>query len=153
MTPTDPLPLTHSWPIFERGSHFDLGHAYRCDDTGDDHADLEALERQGVGTWACELRDETLSWSVATYDLFGLPRGGAVSRSDTVALYAERSRAAMEQLRAHAIKHRRGFTLDAEIFPHGGGRRWVRLVAAPVCHNGRVVRLRGLKRDVSDDYR
>jgi PAS domain-containing protein len=31
--------------------------------------------------------------------------------------------------------------------------RWMRLTAAPICANGRVVRLRGLKRDVSHEYR
>jgi hypothetical protein len=29
----------------------------------------------------------------------------------------------------------------------------MRLTAAPICANGRVVRLRGLKRDVSHQYR
>ncbi len=51
----------------------------------------------------------------------------------------------MERLRAYAIKHRRGFTLDAEIRPDRGDRRWMRLLAAPVCEGGRVVRLHGLK--------
>ena len=33
--------------------------------------------------------------------------------------------------------------------PAGGGRRWMRLVAAPVIEDGRVIRLLGLKRDLS----
>ena len=51
----------------------------------------------------------------------------------------------MERLRAHAIKHQRGFTLDVEINPATGGRRWMRLIGAPVCEGGRAVRLHGLK--------
>ena len=77
--------------------------------------------------------------------IFGLPRGVQVSRDEAVALYCEESRAAMERLRAHAIKHRRGFTLDVEISPATGGRRWMRLIGAPVCEGGRAVRLHGLK--------
>jgi hypothetical protein len=54
----------------------------------------------------------------------------------------------MERLRAYAIKHRRGFTLDAEIRPSLTGSRWMRLIAAPVCDGDRVVRLHGLKQIV-----
>jgi len=51
----------------------------------------------------------------------------------------------MERLRAHAIKHRRGFTLDVEINAVTDGRRWMRLIGAPVCEGDRAVRLHGLK--------
>ena len=51
----------------------------------------------------------------------------------------------MEKLRAYAIKHRRGFTLDVEIKPAQAACRWMRLVAAPVCVGDEVVRLQGLK--------
>ena len=85
---------------------------------------------------------------------YGVQTGGkaAVFRPEAVALYSERSRATMERLRAYAIRHRRGFTLDAEILTAQGGRRWMRLIAAPICESERVVRLHGLKRDVSHEY-
>ncbi|HWW56800.1 MAG TPA: hypothetical protein VN047_07910 [Sphingopyxis sp.] len=50
-----------------------------------------------------------------------------------------------EKLRAYAIRHRRGFTLDAEIRPVHAAPRWMRLIAAPVCIEDRAVRLQGLK--------
>ncbi len=68
-----------------------------------------------------------------------------VTRDEAVALYGEESRAAMEKLRAYAIKHRRGFTLDVEIRPALATPRWMRLIAAPVCAGDRIVRLQGLK--------
>jgi hypothetical protein len=58
----------------------------------------------------------------------------------------------MEGLRAYAIKHRRGFTLDAEIMPVNGRPKWMRLIAAPVCVGRQVVRLHGIKQDVSAAY-
>jgi len=155
LTPIDPLPLACSWPLFESGLRFDLGGL--CEDEGKVAGALllneQALVARGIGLWECDLADNSLTWSPAVYDLFGLPRGVAVMRADAVALYCERSRALMERLRAYAIRHRRGFTLDTEILPALGGRRWVRLIAAPMCEGGRVVRLRGLKRDVSHEYR
>lgn len=141
-----PLPIYHSWPLYERERHFALGQLldYRS-------FDAEILAGAGspavrnIGEWSCDLADNRLSWSSEVYAIFGIPDGAEVSRDEAVALYCEGSRAAMESLRAHAIRHRRGFTLDAEIRPAKGERRWMRLIAAPVCAGDRVVKLRGLK--------
>ena len=83
--------------------------------------------------------------------MFGLPRGASVARADAIALYSEHSRVAMERLRAYAIRHRRGFTLDAEIKPAQGDPRWMRLVAMPVCTGARVVALHGFKQALAED--
>lgn len=150
MRPTEPLALHHSWPLFERARHFALG---RIED-GDrllSAADISAFRRNGgaprtLGQWECDLLDSRLDWSDEVYDIFGLPRGAAVTRDESVALYCEESRAVMERLRAYAIKHRRGFTVDVEIRPAtGDAARWMRLIAAPVCEDDTVVRLRGVK--------
>ena len=146
MKRTEPLALHHSWPIFEQARHFDLGSVLSCAVTDIvEPAWIGALGLHHAGLWECDLSDNSLIWSGGVYDIFGLPRGVQVSRDEAVALYCEESRAAMERLRAHAIKHRRGFTLDVEISPATGGRRWMRLIGAPVCEGGRAVRLHGLK--------
>lgn len=51
----------------------------------------------------------------------------------------------MERMRAHAIRFRRGFTLDVEVGPLAGQRRRPRLIAAPLLSGKRVVALKGLK--------
>lgn len=51
----------------------------------------------------------------------------------------------MEQLRNFAVKTGRGFTLDVDIRPAGGGARRMRLIAAPILCGDRAVRLHGLK--------
>ena len=148
MKPTEPLPLHHSWPLFERARRLDLGMVVDWSEAGGaPGAALDAAElaRLGIGQWECDLADNKLTWSDAVYDIFGLPRGAVVQRRDAVALYGDDSAIAMERLRAYAIKHRRGFTLDAEIRPATGPVRWMRLIAAPVRDGDRVVRLHGLK--------
>ena len=146
-----PLPLHHSWPLFERARHFDLGWVDRqgirppADMAIGAVDESEAMTHAGVGAWHCDLAGDSLSWSPTVYDLFGLPRGATVAREDAVALYCEGSRAAMERLRAHAIAHRRGFTLDVEISPARAETRWVRLIAAPLCEGEAVVGLHGYK--------
>ena len=87
----------------------------------------------------------SLIWSGGVYDIFGLPRDARITRDEILTLYSEHSRAMVEKLRTYAIRHRRGFTLDAEIRPGIGGKRRMRLIAAPVCASDRVVRLQGLK--------
>jgi PAS domain-containing protein len=146
LNPAEPLPLHHSWPLHERARHFELGCILNCAVT-----DVVAPTNVGdlgflhAGCWECDLTDDSLIWSGGVYDIFGLPRGTTVTRDDAVALYCEESRAAMERLRSYAIKHKRGFTLDAEILPLTGGHRWMRLIAAPIYVRDRPARLHGLK--------
>ena len=141
-----PLPLVHSWPLTEQGRHFELGLVVNSVIT--DAIAPAAIDRLGVhhvGCWECDLEDNSLIWSGGVYDIFGLPRGARLTRAEAVAFYGEESRAKMEALRSHAVRHRRGFTLDAEIRPAVGANRWMRLICAPVCEQDRPVRLHGLK--------
>lgn len=156
MKPTLPLPLHHSWPLFECGERFDLGILLGRDGFG--ASGFESIEddmfaAQGVGRWTCDLSDNRLAWTGPVFDLFGLPRNARLARDEIVALYSEESRAVMERLRAYAIKHRRGFTVDVRVRAVGSGPRWMRLLAAPVCDGNRVIRLHGLKRNISHEYR
>lgn len=147
MKPLHPLPIHHSWPLYERERHFALGQLldYRSIDI-DMMAAAGPRHTQTLGEWSCDIvAGNRLSWSSEVYSIFGIPDGAAVSRDEAAALYCEGSRAAMEKLRAYAMQHRRGFTLDVEIQPGQGERRWMRLIAAPVCVDDMVVKLQGLK--------
>jgi PAS domain-containing protein len=150
-----PLPLQHSWPLPEEGEKLDLGDLFGATAVrGADFASLEdaRLGAHGIGRWSCDLADNRLTWTDPVFDLFGLPRGATLSRDDVVALYCDGSRAAMNHLRSYAIRHRRGFTIDAEIRTVAGDRRWMRLLGAPICEGNRVIRLQGLKQDVTHHY-
>ncbi|GAA0674282.1 PAS domain-containing protein [Sphingomonas insulae] len=152
MTPTEPLPLHHSWPLMDADERFDLGRLLDDPRGAGDTSSARPMETT-PGLWACDLADNRLHWSREVFRLFGMDDTAVPARIATVSLYAEASRAAMERLRAHAIRHRRGFTLDVAIFPHDAAPlRWLRLIAAPVCDGGRVVRLHGCKSDVTHLY-
>lgn len=143
---TEPFPLHHSWPLADQSLHFELGLVLNSAVTDlIQPAEIGALGVHHAGCWECDLSDDSLIWSGGVYDIFGLPRDARVTREEIVALYSEHSRAPMERLRAYAIRHRRGFTLDTEIRPDIGGKRRMRLIAAPVCEGDRVLRLQGLK--------
>jgi PAS domain-containing protein len=141
----EPFSFNRSWPLRERARQFYLGCVIDRELEADSLAEDSVLGHHASGWWECALPDDRLSWSPGIYDLFGLPRGAAVTRGEAVGFYAEHSRAAMERLRSHAIRYRCGFTLDAEIRPVSGGTRWMRLIGAPICDGERVVALHGLK--------
>ena len=139
-------PLLESWPISEQSRRFDLGlvlNSAVADIIGP--AQVGALGIHHSGCWECNLTDNSLTWSGGIYDIFGLPRGSPVSRDEAVSFYSEESRASLEKLRSYAIREGRGFTLDVQIRPAVGGTRWVRIIAAPICQDGKTVRLHGLK--------
>ncbi|WBH16845.1 hypothetical protein [Sphingomonas radiodurans] len=141
MLPTQPLALHHSWAACDAQAHFSHG-----------------LVGATIGyfgpaeCWSCDVATNALSWSDGIFDLFGLPRVPALSRHETVRRYEEGSRVVMERLRAHAIRHHRGFTVDVEIRPSACESRWIRLVAMPQVQDGRTIALAGTKQDVSTLY-
>ncbi|HEX7858093.1 MAG TPA: PAS domain-containing protein [Sphingobium sp.] len=151
----EPLPLYHSWPLFEAPERFAVGGLLPPDRLPSPAALTpveDMLAARGIGVWECNLADNALLWTSGVYDLFGLPRGVVIERALSVSLYRPDSRRAMETLRAHTIRYKRGFTVDAELRGADGGERWMRLSAVPVLDNGKVVRLCGVKIDVTAEY-
>lgn len=105
----------------------------------------------GIGAWTCDLTDSAIGWTSGIFDLFGLSPADAIDRRDTVALYDEESREAMERLRTLAILQGRAFTMEARIVRPDGERRWMKLSADVVRKDGRTTRLFGLKQDITEE--
>ena len=106
-----------------------------------------AIDDPANGYWHCDIEDDdTLTWSEKVYELFGLSAGAPIERERAVALYSERSRAALERVRTLGLNRKIGFILDAEISLDGLNDRWIRVLAVPIMKDGQVVGLHGLKR-------
>ena len=107
---------------------------------------IGAIGAYHAGLWECSLADNSLIWSGGVYDLFGLERGAPITRQDALAHYTEDSRVKLERLRAYAIRHELGFTIDVDIHAGAvGQRRCIRVIAAPDYDGGVPVCLRGFK--------
>jgi diguanylate cyclase (GGDEF)-like protein len=106
----------------------------------------------GIGAWSCNLLTEQLTWTTGVFDLFGLPRDVQIGRRETLELYCEESRSALERLRSNAIAARSGFTMDARIIRPDGEARWMRLTAATRTSNHRAVELYGMKQDITVEH-
>lgn len=142
MRPIEPLPLHHSWPLYDLREHLApvmLDPSLARNDA--------ALAERGLGLWHCDLADDSLTWTAGVYDIFGLERHISVPRALSVSLYAPDSREAMQRLRSYAIRHKRGFTLDVDIHQADGmGQCAMRLIAAPVLNDAQeVIGLHGVK--------
>ena len=110
-----------------------------------------ASETASIGIWECDLATERLTWTDGVYDLFELPRGSNVDRPQTLALYTDASRAAMQAARARAIATCSDFRVDAEIVTARGNRRWMRLTGAVEAKDGVAVRIFGMKQDITEE--
>lgn len=151
MKPAEPLALNHSWPLFERGRRFDLGFL-NAPDAAPVEVDDAWLAAHGFGRWSCDLDSDTLRWTTGVFPMFDWQPDRSPERPGILQRYRPESLSAVERLRSYAIRHRRGFTIDAEIH-RPGGSGWIRIIGAPQCRGGRVIALHGLKMDVSAEYR
>jgi diguanylate cyclase (GGDEF)-like protein len=106
-----------------------------------------------LGAWSCSLPDGRIVWTNGVYDLFGLPRGSAITREQTLAMYEPESLARMEALRQHAIDTLGEFSTDVLITTGIGEPRWIRITATVDGENGKATRIFGMKRDVTDELR
>ena len=110
-----------------------------------------ALASAKVGAWSCNLSDNGLSWTSGVYDIFGLPHGAAVDRRQTLDMYEDESRDALERLRTEAIGRGGIFTLDAQIKRADREMRWMRIHGEMVRPVGAAPILHGVKQDVTDE--
>ncbi len=106
-----------------------------------------------LGVWSCSLPEEKLIWTNGVYDLFGLPRGSAVSREQTLAMYEPESLVRMQALRKAAIETLGDFTVDVQITAGTGQKRWIRITATVDSIDRRPFRIFGMKRDVTEERR
>lgn len=103
-----------------------------------------------IGVWECNLPDETLQWTDVVYDIFDLPRGSPLERTQIVKYYTDDSAKELHMRRSRAIEELSGFTMDAEIVTAKGNRRWMRLTATVECEENIPVRIFGMKQDITD---
>lgn len=104
-----------------------------------------------IGVWEYHFASGRLSWTDGVYDIFDLPRGGAVTREQILRMYFRSSRVAMERARRRAIETGTGFSLDIRIRSARGVAKWVRLSAEVEMERGLPHRIFGLKQDITHE--
>lgn len=143
MQMTAPFP-PHRAFLFERPWQFAFGHVFQLKE--DVVLDGPEFAGNEIGYWHCDIAKDRLSWTGQVYQLFGLPIGSEVARTEAVRCYKDGSRVILERLRSFSISNRYGFLLDARMSCYASGARNMRLLSVPIIYEGRVVGIHGLKR-------
>jgi diguanylate cyclase (GGDEF)-like protein len=108
-------------------------------------------EAAKIGVWECNLNGEHLTWTDVVYDIFDLPRGSRLDRSETLQFYPPAARAELERVRRRAIESEEGFTLEAPIRTAKGVDKWIRITATVEREHGAPTRIFGLKQDITTE--
>lgn len=135
----------HRTFLFERPWQFAFGHVFYP--KGDIVLQGSELPDEEIGYWRCDIANgDRLSWTAASYRLFGIPVTAEVARHEVLGRYGAGSMSVLERVRDFSIRNRCCFMLDARMSGTASGARNLRILSAPLVHDGRVVAIHGLKR-------
>ena len=106
-----------------------------------------------LGVWEDSPDPAERYWSDVCYELHGLDPGGAVPEHFAERFVTEPFRQAFVQGLRSCIEERRGFELEMQIRRADDARLvWVHAMAEPVVRDGKVVRIRGVLRDIDETH-
>jgi diguanylate cyclase (GGDEF)-like protein/PAS domain S-box-containing protein len=104
----------------------------------------------GVGGWEIDLESGRLFWTEQTRDLYEVGADYEPELESAIGFFGEDARptllAAIETIRRDAIP----YSLELPLVTARGRQRWVRTAGRPVQRDGKVVRIVGAIRDVTD---
>jgi PAS domain S-box-containing protein len=107
-----------------------------------------------VGGWEIDLEAGTLYWSEEVFRIHGLePAEYTPTVASSVQFYAPEWRPVITQAVQRVIETGEDFDLDLELLTATGQRLWVHATSQAVLREGRVVRIRGAFRDISQERR
>ena len=112
---------------------------------------MAEAEKQALlkGTWESVFPFEISSWNDANYDLFELPRGMRITRSEVLGFYSDASRAELDRIRVGAMERQTRFDLELEITTALGNTRWLRMITEVEYRNGVPHRVYGTNEDIT----
>ena len=117
----------------------------------DSEAFLERTGRlAGVGGWQFDVATGATTWSPQTCRIHAKAGHDMPTWSQALDFYPPESRARLEQAFAAAIAMGTGFELELAFVDALGCRKWVRTVAEAELRDGKVVRLLGAIRDITE---
>ena len=111
-----------------------------------------AVERMtGVGSWDRDVGGERLYWSPGVRAIHAVGPGFDPARADRMAFYTGESRARVGAALAALEAHGTPFDLEAALRDAQGRDRWVRVTGEAEMRRGRVERVHGTLRDVTEE--
>ncbi len=104
-----------------------------------------------VGAWEYDVQAHESTWTEKAYHIVGLPMSADTTPENTIGIYHAEDRPRVREAFQRAVEKAEPFDLEVRI-PGEEGTKWVRIRGEPQ-GKGRVVRVRGTIRDVTERKR
>ncbi len=103
-----------------------------------------------VGGWELDVATNTLSWTQKTYEIHEVSKDYQPTVEEALAFYAPESRPIITQAVKAGIREGKEWNLELPFITAKGRSIWVRAWGRPIFQNGKLTRLIGAFRDVTE---
>jgi len=107
-------------------------------------------EMAKVGGWDFDAETLKGTWTDEVVRIHDLDPSKESNVELGLSLYVDESRQKIEQAIQQAIELARPYDLELEMVSAKGNRKWVRTVALPIVHDGKVVKVQGIFQDITE---
>lgn len=106
-----------------------------------------------VGGWIFEIDSQTITWTDATYDIFGVERGTVRDIRISLEMFTEQDRPAIQAAAEACIAHGTPFQFELQVARADGRPIWVRYMGRGVHEDGQCRFIYGTFQDIDERKR
>jgi len=110
----------------------------------------EIAKLSGVGGWELDVETGKLTWTSKTYDIHGVPEDYIPTVEAAIEFYTEESRPVITKAVTEGMENGEPWDLELPFLTASGQHIWVRAAGRPVFENGKLTRLIGAFRDITN---
>jgi PAS domain S-box-containing protein len=103
-----------------------------------------------TGGWEYEVDSGNMIWTDEVLAIYNIESKNIPDLESALSYYLEESRSILKDAFKNAIENKISYDLVLRFLDGSGKRKWVRSTATPVLEHGRVVKLRGIFQDITE---
>ena len=103
-----------------------------------------------TGGWEYEVDSGNMIWTDEVFSVYNIPDKKVPDLNTALSYYINDSRIILQEAFKNAIENKIGYDLILRFLDGSGKKKWVRATASPVLERGRVVKLRGIFQDITE---
>ncbi|MFN3202657.1 MAG: ATP-binding protein [Bradymonadia bacterium] len=112
--------------------------------------EAESLAR--VGGWEMVVETGAVSWTPGVYAIYGLSHAEPLDADAVMTFYAPEGQSRLQEALSRCAQHGSSFDLQLPFQSQSTSPRWLRVIGTPVIEAGRVVRIRGVVQDITQQH-
>lgn len=103
-----------------------------------------------TGGWEYEVDSGNMIWTDEVLAIYNIKSKNAPDLNSALSYYIGESRSILQDALKNAIDNKKGYDLVLRFLDAGGTKKWVRTTAVPVLEQGRLIKLRGIFQDITE---